>query len=149
MSLAASLAEASALSAATKAQTEKIEGLVTAASVLDNPSGITPTEYNVVVLVDEVQDKTKGGVILPDEHRERRQGGCVTGRLVAIAPLAFTYADAIGAYPRSGWLGPVPQPGWRVVLAKYSGLEVEGRDGRKYKILKDKDVVAFLENDNA
>lgn len=132
-------------------QAETTEGLVTAASVAENPSGISPTEFNLVVLPEEVKQVTAGGIHLPDEHRDRLQGASIRATVVAVSPLAFTYNDAAGSPPRSGLYGvmPIPAPGQTVLLAKYGGLEVEGRDRLKYRIVKDKDVLALLENDHA
>lgn len=105
---------------------------------MSNPSGIKPTEFNVLFLPDEVAERTRGGIIIPDDNRERQQFVATKGVLVAVSPHAFSYAD----WPDGA---RKPAPGDRVIVAKASGMEVEGADGRKVKILKDKDVVAFCD----
>lgn len=140
------------LGAMTKEEAEGIDRLFTAASVAEakNPSGIIPTEFNIVVMPEKVQERSQGGVYLPDEHRDRLQGAAVRATVVAVSPLAFTYNDAPGSPPRSGLFGmPIPAPGQTVLLAKYGGLKVKGRDGETYRVVKDKDVLALLENDDA
>lgn len=102
----------------------------------DNPSGIHPIEYRVVILPDEVEEKSKGGIIIPQDVRERHQMAQVQGVLVAVGGLAFT-VDGVK------WPDP-PQVGDRVMIAKYTGLEAEGKDGKKYRVCNDKDVCAVM-----
>ena len=101
-----------------------------------NTSGIHPTEYRVLIAPVEVTEKTKGGIILPDETKNRDQFAQMEGVLVAASPLAFTYDDWKGAEP--------PKAGDRVLFAKYAGAVVDGKDGKKYRICSDKDIAAVL-----
>ena len=116
---------------------------MTKASVIEmrrpNPSGISPTEYNVLIRVRVVDDKTKGGIIIPDEAKDREQFAQMEGELIAVSPLAFSYAGP------SEWSGAdKPKPGDRVLFAKYSGAKVTGKDGQEYRLTKDKDIAAVL-----
>lgn len=110
-----------------------------------NP-GFLPTEYNVVVRPEEIETVTAGGIILADATKERDGLAAVRGRLVAVSPLAFTYHDAPGAKPRSGWVRGTapPQVGDAVIFKKYGGILVDGDDGAEYRLLKDSDVIAIL-----
>lgn len=104
---------------------------------MKNESGIYPTEYNVLIKPRVVDEKTKGGIIIPDESKEREQFAQMEGELVACSPLAFTYDDWKDANP--------PKPGDRVLFAKFSGAKVTGlKDGKEYRLCKDKDVAAVL-----
>lgn len=104
-----------------------------------NESGIFPTEYKVLVSPAEVDAKTKGGIIIPDETKERNQFAQMEGTLVAVSPLAFSYAG------EGEWNGaPKPSVGDRVLFAKYAGAVVKGRDGKDYRIVNDKDLSAVL-----
>lgn len=87
----------------------------------------------------KVEEKTKGGIILPDEHKDREQFAQMEGVLVAISPLAFTYADA-----KDWGEAEKPKPGDRVMFAKFAGAAIKGRDGADYRIINDKDVSAVL-----
>lgn len=102
-----------------------------------NTSGIAPTEFNVLIMPEVVEERTAGGIIKPQDVREREQAAAIKGRIVAASPLAFTYED---------WPDPSARPkvGDRVLIAKYAGLTVEGADGKQYRVLKDKDVAALL-----
>lgn len=106
---------------------------------MKNESGIYPTEYKVLIAPKTVEEKSKGGIIIPDQTKERDQFAQMEGELVAISPLAFTYANA------AEWNGAErPKPGDRVLFAKYAGAVVKGRDGVDYRIVNDKDIAAVL-----
>jgi chaperonin GroES len=107
-------------------------------SVPDNPSGIRPTEFRVLVLPDKVEEKTKGGIIIPDEKKDRDQYAVMEATIIECSPLAFTY--------ESNWPeGSKPKAGDRVVIAKYAGGIIKGKDSVEYKLVADKDVLAVLE----
>lgn len=101
-----------------------------------NESGWAPTEFNVVVLPDKIEERTKGGVFLPQQAKDRDQHAATAGVLVAVSPLAFSYAD----WPEEG--ARKPQVGDRVLFARYAGslTDTEKPDG--YRIIKDKDILA-------
>jgi chaperonin GroES len=106
---------------------------------MTNASGIYPTEYKALVRPIKVEDKTKGGIILPDETKERDQFAQMQGVLIAVSPLAFTYADS------AEWGdAEKPKPGDKVLFAKYAGAAVKGNDGESYRIINDKDISAVL-----
>src|SRR5690554_8029371 len=107
-----------------------------------NPSGISPTEFTVMVLPKPVEERSAGGIIIPDMTKDSEKYAQVEGTIVARSPLAFTYAtaaewEAAGATP--------PKPGDRVLHAKYAGVRVKGRDGVEYLLVKDKDITATIE----
>lgn len=99
-----------------------------------NASGIEPVEYNLLIKQAEVPKQTKGGLLLPDEHHERVQWAETRATIVAMSPLAFNFE--VGA--------PKPKVGEMVIIAKHSGVEVVGDDEQKYRIIKDKDVIAVV-----
>lgn len=97
---------------------------------------LIPMEFNVVVELDKVEEKTAGGIILPSAVTDRDKIAAEEGLLVAVSPHAFTYADwPEGAVP--------PQVGQRVLIAKFAGVQRD-RGGKSYKIIKDKDVMAVI-----
>ena len=105
---------------------------------MENNSGITPVEFNVLVKQDAVEEKTKGGLHLPTELQERERHGQTRGIIVAVADLAFN---------EDVWPGDKPRPaaGQRIAFAKHAGTFVEGTDGEEYRVIKDKDVVGLIE----
>jgi chaperonin GroES len=103
-----------------------------------NPSGIWPTEFNVLVLQKKVDEKSAGGIIIPDIAKDREQYAEMEGTLIAVSPLAFTFER----WPEGA---RKPQPGDKVIIAKYSGTRVVGKDGQTYLLTKDKDLSAIRE----
>lgn len=104
----------------------------------ENPSGIMPTEYRVLVRPKVTDEKTKGGIIIPEQTKERDDFAQIEGELVAVSPFAFSYADE---WPE----GRKPQVGDRVFYAKYAGTTVKGRDGADYRVINDRDVWAVID----
>lgn len=106
---------------------------------MKNTSQISPTEYKVLIAPIVVDEKTKGGIILPDEHKDREQFAQMQGTLIAVSPLAFTYAD------EAAWGdAQKPKPGDKVMFAKFAGAAVKGMDGKDYRIVNDKDIAAII-----
>jgi chaperonin GroES len=105
-----------------------------------NGSGIKPVGYNVLVKPDEVEKKTKGGIILPETKLEKDEFGRMEGTLVAASPMAFANSD----WPASE---PKPQVGNRVIFSRYAGSEVTGKDGSKYWLMKDESIVGVMTDD--
>lgn len=104
---------------------------------MSNPSGLVPVEFNVVVQLDKRQEKTAGGIYLPADVQEREKLGEVEGVLVAISPLAFGYED----WPEGS---RKPGVGDRVMISRHSGVLKE-RNGLDFRIIKDREVVAIVE----
>lgn len=99
-----------------------------------NSSGIKPINCNVLVSPDIVEEK-QGAIFLPDEARERNQHGQTVGTLVARCDDAFQEMET------------PPEPGARIAFARYSGAEITGVDGEKYRLLKDIDVTGIFINE--
>lgn len=102
----------------------------------DLDHGIAPHEYAVLVLQREIEGRSVGNIIIPETSAEREQDAAVDGLLVAASPAAWSYADEY----REG--GARPQLGQLVVFRRYAGFIVEGDDGRKYRLMSDKDIIA-------
>lgn len=102
-----------------------------------NPSGIIPTEYKILVLPDDVPERTAGGIFVPLWARDLRQGACQTGTVIDIADEAFTFVEGDGVRR--------PVVGERIAYTKYAGMTINGRDKKTYKLMNDKDVAAILE----
>lgn len=106
-----------------------------------NPSGITPTEFKVLIDPTPIDAKV-GSIIIPEVAQEREQYAQIKGRIVARSPHAFSYAS------KAEWdevNAKKPGPGDVVIYAKYAGVHVKGKDGKKYLIVNDKDICAVLD----
>lgn len=105
-------------------------------ALADIDAGIDPHEYNVLVLEQEFEDKTASGLIhIPKTNLDREEDAAVDGMLAAISPAAFSYAE----YPQGC---TKPKPGDLVIHRRYAGIVIDGDDGRKYRLMADKDIVA-------
>lgn len=104
-----------------------------------NLSGIIPTEYKVLVDPKPIEQKTSGGIIIPDQTVHAEKYAAIEGRIVAMSHLAFTYASP------EEWGDHKPKPGQQILHAKYAGVRVKGKDGKEYVLINDKDVVATVE----
>lgn len=102
-----------------------------------NPSGIKPIEYNVLLKQDKVEEKSAGGIFIPDDVKERQRHGQTLGQIVALSPMAFSFDE----WPASE---PKPEIGQRVVFARHAGTFVDGLDGEEYRVVKDRDIVGVM-----
>ena len=93
---------------------------------------IRPLGEKIVVKLLESEEKTKGGIILPDTAKEEK----AEGEVVAVGP---------GKTLESGKVQPPEvKKGDRVIFGKYAGDEVL-IDGKKHKIIKEEEVLAIFE----
>lgn len=106
-------------------------------SLSDCNPGIEPTAFNVLIIAEPAEEKTKGGIILIDRAKETNDLASVRGRLLSISPLAFTYER----WPEGS---RKPEVGDAVIFAKYAGTLVEGQDGKEYRLCADKDISAVM-----
>ena len=91
-----------------------------------------PLHDRVVVRRIEGEEKTKGGIIIPDTAKEKPQ----EGEVIAVGP---------GARDESGKLLPIDlKAGDRVLFGKWSGTEVK-LGGEELMIMKESDVMGVLE----
>ncbi|MFN4228128.1 MAG: co-chaperone GroES [Candidatus Ratteibacteria bacterium] len=93
---------------------------------------IRPLGDRVVVEPLEAEEKTKGGIILPDTAKEKPQ----EGKVVAVGK---------GKTNEKGELIPLEvKVGDKVLYGKYSGTEVTV-DEKQYIILREDDILAVVE----
>jgi chaperonin GroES len=91
-----------------------------------------PLHGRVVVRRVDAEEKTKGGIIIPDTAKEKPQ----EGEIVAAGP---------GARDENGKLVPLDvKAGDRILFGKWSGTEVK-IDGEDLIIMKESDVMGVVE----
>lgn len=105
---------------------------------MNNTSGINPTAQMVLIKCETAEEKTAGGIIVPDSIRERENTASQKGVIVAAGPCAGDHMD----WPQTHEFPPV---GSRVLIKKFAGVEVKGNDGADYRVCEDKDILAVLE----
>ncbi len=78
------------------------------------------------------EEKTKGGIIIPDTAKEKPQ----EGEVIAVGP---------GARNEAGQIQPLDvKPGDRILFGKWSGTEIV-LDGKDFLIMKESDAMGIIE----
>ena len=91
-----------------------------------------PLHDRVLVRRIEQQEKTAGGIIIPDTAKEKPQ----EGEVIAVGP---------GARDDHGKVNPLDvKKGDRILFGKWSGTEVK-IDGQDLLIMKESDILGVLE----
>ena len=91
-----------------------------------------PLHDRVVVKRIDAEEKTAGGIIIPDSAKEKPS----QGEVVAVGPCARDDAGKI--------IAPDVKVGDRVLFGKWSGTEVK-IDGEDLLIMKESDVMGVLD----
>jgi len=90
-----------------------------------------PLHDRVVIKRIEAEEKSAGGIIIPDTAKEKPQ----EGEVIAVGP---------GGRDETGKLIPIDvKAGDRVLFGKWSGTEVK-LDGIEYLIMKESDLMGVL-----
>ena len=91
-----------------------------------------PLHDRVVVRRLDAEEKTAGGIIIPDTAQEKP----MEGEIVAVGP---------GARDEAGKLVPLDvKSGDRILFGKWSGTEVK-LDGEELLIMKESDIMGIIE----
>lgn len=93
---------------------------------------IKPLGDRILIKQLEAEEKTKGGIVLPDTAKEKPQ----EGKVIAVGP---------GKVLESGKIQePGVKVGDKVLYGKYSGTEVSTKSGEEYIIIKEEDILAII-----
>lgn len=93
---------------------------------------IQPLADRIIVRPLEAEEKTKGGIVLPDTVKEKPQ----EGKVIAVGK---------GKILDSGQVQkPELKVGDRVLYGKYSGTEITTKDGEQLLIMREEDVLAIV-----
>jgi len=93
---------------------------------------IRPLQDRVIVKRVKEEEKTKGGIIIPDAAKEKP----IEGEVFAVGPGKITDDGAQRA--------PDVKVGDRVLFGKYSGTEVK-LDGEEHVVLREDDILGVIE----
>jgi chaperonin GroES len=91
-----------------------------------------PLHDRVLIRRIEQEEKTAGGIIIPDTAKEKP----MEGEVIAVGP---------GARDESGKIQPLDvKPGDRVLFGKWSGTEVK-IDNEEFVVMKESDIMGVVE----
>jgi chaperonin GroES len=96
------------------------------------PMKIRPLGDRILVKRIKEEEKTKGGIFIPDTAKEKPQ----EGKIVAVGKGKMTEAGKLVA--------PEVKAGDTVLFGKYSGSEVK-LDGEEHMIMREEDLLGVLE----
>ncbi|MCJ7784364.1 MAG: co-chaperone GroES [Desulfobacterales bacterium] len=93
---------------------------------------VKPLHDRLIIKTLEEEEKTKGGIIIPDTAKEKP----VEGKVIAVGA---------GRIKKDGTKMPLEiKKGDRVLYAKYGGTEIK-IDGEEYLMMKEEDILAVIE----
>src|SRR3954447_5228278 len=93
---------------------------------------LRPLGERVVVKLVQAEEKTRGGIVLPDTAKEKPQ----EAEVVAVGP---------GKLLDDGKRSPIDlKAGDHILFAKYSGTEVK-LEGEEFLVIAEKDILAVVE----
>ena len=97
-----------------------------------------PTGWRIVILPYRGAEKSKGGIVIAEQTRQREQAGTVCGYVLSVGPLA--YADE-GKFPNGPWC----KEGDWIVFGRYAGARLPIDEG-EIRIINDDEVLATIQN---
>lgn len=100
-----------------------------------NTSGILPTGGHILVLPKKIEEITEGGIILPQDAREKEQQAATEGVLIAVGHSAWADLDDGKAWAKVGD---------KISYSRYAGVSMKGQDDEQYVLINDNDVLARL-----
>ena len=92
---------------------------------------LKPLSDRIIVKPLEAEEKTKGGIVLPDTVKEKPQ----EGKVVAVGK---------GKICDGKVQSPELKVGDRVLYGKYTGTEITTNDGEEVLIMKEEDILAVV-----
>ena len=93
---------------------------------------IRPLQDRVIVKRLEEEEKTKGGIIIPDTAKEKPQ----EGKVIAVGK---------GKVTEEGKVIPLDvKPGDKILFGKYSGTEIKV-EGDELLIMREEDILGIIE----
>jgi chaperonin GroES len=93
---------------------------------------VRPLKDRIIVKRLEEEEKTKGGIIIPDSAKEKP----IEGKVIAVGD---------GKINKDGKKVPLEiKKGDKVLFAKYGGTEIK-MDGEEHLMMKEEDVLAIIE----
>jgi chaperonin GroES len=93
---------------------------------------LQPLNDKVIVRRDEADDKTPGGIIMPDTAKEKPQ----RGRVIAVGPGKWNEAGTVRLAMNVG-------AGQAILFSRYGGSEID-QDGKTLLIISQDDILAIV-----
>lgn len=95
--------------------------------------GLAPFGDRVICQIRAPKEKTRGGLILPEETRETEHWNTQVAKVLSVGPLCFRNHNTLELWPEGAWFGP----GDFVRVPRYGGDKwaVGAEDGREVMVV--------------
>jgi len=97
-----------------------------------------PKGYKLLIAIPELQEKTAGGVILPDELKDREHTACIVGYVSAVGSDCYKDEDKFPS-------GPYCKEGDWVIFRSYSGIRLKV-GSQEFRLINDDTVEAVVDD---
>ena len=108
-----------------------------------NTSGFKVPEYRILILPDVVEEKTAGGIIIPQAVLDAMEGAKTLATIVDIGEKAFDQGTD------REWKNK-PKVGDKILIPSYEGYRLskdQTKDGKEYRIILDRNILAIQINE--
>lgn len=117
--------------------------------------GIKPVGNKVMVLADQIEEKTEGGIYIPESVKERHQMSACYGVIIDMGEDCFTHTiQRVDRYLNGKWVPferkttgyaePFANIGDRISYSMYQGKTQTGEDGIEYTLIHDEDIISIV-----
>jgi len=109
--------------------------------MVKNIKDLLPVGTKVVIKVQKLNEKSKGGIVLTSDYLQKEQDNISEGTLMALGPVAF--ADLVNVNEDAA--GQIPDIGSHVFFVKYAGkaISIPDDEEHEYRIMHDEDIFAY------
>ena len=97
-----------------------------------------PKAYKLLIAIPKLEEKTQGGVIIPDKLKGLEQTASIVGLVIALGDAAYKDAEK---FPD----GPYCKEGDFVIFRSYSGTRFKLR-GEEFRLINDDTVEAVVDD---
>ena len=97
-----------------------------------------PKGYKLLIAIPKLEEKTQGGVIIPDKLKGLEQTASIVGLVIALGDAAYKDAEK---FPD----GPYCKEGDFVIFRSYSGTRFKLR-GEEFRLINDDTVEAVVDD---
>jgi chaperonin GroES len=97
-----------------------------------------PVGYKLLIAIPPKEEKTDGGILLPEDTRRREEEASITGMILKVGPDAYSDSER---FPNGPWC----KEGDWIVMRSYTGTRIEVH-GKEFRIINDDSVEAVIED---
>jgi|TARA_S200002703_G_scaffold42819_2_gene37227 chaperonin GroES len=97
-----------------------------------------PVGYRLLIAIPEKEEKTDGGILLPEDMRKREEAASMVGMVLKIGPDAYKDVER---FPNGPWC----KEGDFILMRSYSGTRIDVH-GQEFRIVNDDSVEAVVED---